>query len=109
MLYKKIISRVVALAFFGMIATTSVAHAQAYVEGKVVAVHGDQDGYYIEINKVGSCGSKLYYVNRSWAHYKEFVATALASYLSGRTMRLHPNGNCRDTINVLGTWFGAWN
>jgi|GEM_PF-2504176 len=109
MFYKKVVSMAAALAFFGMLATTSAAQAQTVTttSGKIINVNAAEDVYAVELSQAGRCGSKQFIVPRTFPNFKEIVAVATGAYLAGKGMAVFVTG-CSGTGNLISENIGSW-
>jgi hypothetical protein len=80
---------------------SSSAYAQLTVTiGKPVEVFADPSDVVVALDTAGSCGSKLFHIQRANANFKELTAVVLTALASGKTLRLFV-ASCGGDRNIL--------
>jgi hypothetical protein len=100
MICKKVISFTAALAFAGMVFTTSTAYAQSVTNGNVTFIFGEPNALVIQLSQSGMCGSQYFQLDRVKANYKDTMAIALTALATNKTMTLWVIG-CVGDRNII--------
>ena len=73
---------------------SSSAHAQLTVTiGKPVEVFADPSDVVVALDTAGSCGSKLFHIQRANANFKELTSVVQKDLSSGKTLRTPSTAN----------------
>ncbi|MBY5435239.1 hypothetical protein [Rhizobium leguminosarum] len=96
--------RIVPVLFAGigfLAAVTPPAQAAlTVVHGRVVNLYADPSDFVIELDVAGTCGSKLFHIQRNRANFKEVTAVSLTAISTGKTMTLFVE-SCAGDRNIL--------
>jgi len=111
MFYKKVVSMAAALAFFGMLATTSAAQAQDNASGFVKHVYFEPHSFVVLLSNPGRCGTGYFYISRTEPNFKEVVAGVLTAIATNRQVIMtvtgclpapHANRNRTNYVSMPG-------